>query len=452
MSHSDQPIAALASGAGAAALAVVRLSGRGALAALKPYLHHDPTALKARQLTLTKIKSRAGIVLDEPLVAVFYGPQSYTGEDSAELYLHGGPYVARRVLEELWAGGFRPAEPGEFTRRAFLHGKLDLTAAEGIKALAEANSEQEWLAARQLATGRLKDGIEVLRAKLVEAMAYLEAQIDFPDEGDTAHLGRNDARVRALATQQEVERLIETYASGKVASQGLMVTLAGEPNAGKSTLMNELLGRERAIVTDIAGTTRDYLEERCLVNGRLVRLIDTAGIRDGGDKVERLGIERAKQLISESDVTLLLVPADATQAAVDAADRWLLTLKPKSVLKLVTKADLKRPTWASGDWLPVSCKSGDGLNALRQRLAAAVDASVGQLGEAAFITTARHANSLRSAAEALTRYFGADAAKQYEEVLAFELQAAAKALQGIIGDVNSEDVLDKVFGDFCIGK
>jgi tRNA modification GTPase len=231
-----------------------------------------------------------------------------------------------------------------------------------------------------------------------------------------------------------------------------MVTLAGEPNAGKSTLMNELLGRERAIVTDIAGTTRDYLEERCLVNGRLVRLIDTAGIRDGGDKVERLGIERAKQLISESDVTLLLVPADATQAAVDAADRWLLTLKPKSVLKLVTKADLKRPTWASGDWLPVSCKSGDGLNALRQRLAAAVDASVGQLGEAAFITTARHANSLRSAAEALTRYFGADAAKQYEEVLAFELQAAAKALQGIIGDVNSEDVLDKVFGDFCIGK
>lgn len=403
-------------------------------------------------MTLTRFKNAAGVVLDEPLVATFVAPASYTGEDSAELFLHGGPYVARKVLETLWAGGFRPAEPGEFTRRAFLNGKLDLTAAEGIKALAEASSEQEWLAARQLATGRLKDAIEVLRAKLVEAMAYLEAQIDFPDEGDTAHLGRSDARVRAVAVHEEVQRLVATYDSGKIASQGLMVTLAGEPNAGKSTLMNELLGKERAIVTPIAGTTRDYLEERCLVKGRLIRLIDTAGIRDGGDTVERMGIERAKSLIRESDLTLLLVPADASRYAVAAADAWLKELKPTSVLKILTKADLERPTWATKEWLSLSCSSGLGLDALRAKLVAAVDASIGKLGEATFVTTARHVDSLRLASEALERYFGADAAGGYDEMLAFELQQAARALRGIVGDVGVEDILDKVFGDFCIGK
>ncbi|MCX6108718.1 MAG: tRNA uridine-5-carboxymethylaminomethyl(34) synthesis GTPase MnmE [Proteobacteria bacterium] len=449
------PIAALASGQGAGAIALIRLSGSGVHELLRRCLPTE-ALWPDRMLRKCPLTDPAtGSVVDDAMVVFFTGPRSYTGEDSAEIHCHGGAYIIQSVLALLYRLGCRPAEPGEFTRRAFLHGKLDLTAAEGIRELIDAQSHQQWVAARHLASGQLKLAIDSLRQTLVGALAFLEAQIDFPDEGDTAHLHLGMVRQRALAVQTEIERLAASYKSGRVASQGLMVALFGAPNAGKSTLMNSLLGRQRAIVTEHAGTTRDYLEERCLVHGRLLRLVDMAGIRAPGtsiDPVEALGIEAARRLAGEADLVLFLAPADSDVDPSPQIAAWRAELQPRAYLQIATKADLHQPSW-SGPWLSLSCRSGEGLDALRQALADQVDTYVGGLNqEQAFVTSARHQAALQDALAALTRFFAADAAGAYEELLAFELQEAAKALVAIVGQVGNEDVLDRIFSEFCVGK
>lgn len=453
----EEPIAAMASGAGAAAVAVVRLSGLGCHERLAPCLRTaagspaKPWPERALKL-LRVVDPRTGETVDEALVALFKGPRSFTGEDAAEIHAHGGPYVVRRLLETLYAQGFRPAEPGEFTRRAFLRGKLDLTAAEGIKELVEAESHQQWLAARHLASGRLREAIESLRRRLIETMAYLEAQIDFPDEGDTSHLQRGHVRERAADVADQVRRLLASYDSGRVASRGLMVALVGAPNAGKSTLLNELLGRERAIVTPVPGTTRDFLEERCLVEGRLVRLVDMAGLREDPDPVEAIGIAAARRLAKDAELVLFMIPADASGETLRDVDRWQAELEPRDHLRLLTKADLGRPAWAKG-LTAISCRTGEGLDTLRRLLAERVDRHVTRASsEEAFITTARHMTALTAAATALEAYFKADRQDESVEILAFELQQAVKALRTIVGEIGTEDVLDQVFGEFCIGK
>ncbi len=443
----EEPIAAVASGAGGGAVALVRISGAGCFdlaARCLPFLGTGP-AVQLRAMRYGRcVDPKTGETLDDVMAVAFKGPASFTGQDSVEVFCHGGPYVLRRVLTAFFGVGIRAAEPGEFTRRAFLNGKMDLTEAEGIRALVEATSEHQWKAARQLATGKLKGAIERLRRELVESMAYLEAQIDFPDEGDTAHLHLSAVQQRATAVRATVERLIASYDDGKVASRGLMVALLGEPNAGKSTLMNELLGRERAIVSDVAGTTRDYLEEPCLVEGRLIRLVDMAGVRaDATDAIEKIGVETARRLAAEADLVLFLVPADRKGAPEAPAMKHL---------KVLTKADLAAPAWADAAWLRVSCRAGSGVEELRALLARTVDTHVSALCEDTYVTSARHVHALEAAKTALDAYFAAAAAGAYEELLAFELQQAARALEQIIGKVDNDDVLDKVFSEFCIGK
>lgn len=450
----EEPIVALASGSGAAGVAVLRLSGRGCHASLRPCLaraHDDEWP--ERLLRLTKVVDpKTGEGIDDALVTFFYGPRSFTGQDAAEIHAHGGPYIVRRLLETLYAQGFRAADPGEFTRRAFLNGKLDLTEAEGIRELVEAESHQQWVAARHLASGRLRTAIESLRTRLIETLAYLEAQIDFPDEGDTEHLDRTHVRERAAEVARQVTRLAGSYDSGRVASRGLAVALVGAPNAGKSTMMNELLGRERAIVTPIAGTTRDWLEERCLINGRLIRLFDMAGLRDDPDPVEAIGIAAARNLASEADLVVFLAPADAPDHVTDDIARWRRELAPKDEVTLLTKADLGVPAWA-GQWPTVSAKTGAGIDAFKTLLADKVDRHLGgALKEEAFVTNARHLAALQEAARALSAFAEADANGTYVELLAFELQQATKALRSIVGEVDTDDVLDKIFREFCVGK
>jgi tRNA modification GTPase len=449
----DAPIAALASGHGPAAVALLRLSGRGCHELLAKCLRIQAKAWPAQALRRAQVFDPAtGEVIDEVLATRFVAPRSYTGEDAAELHCHGGPYVVRRVLAVLFAGGFRAAEPGEFTRRAFLNGKLDLTAAEGIRELVSAESHQQWLAARQLATGRLKETIETLRRDLLEAMAYLEAQIDFPDEGDTAKVDREQVRERVARVEAGIARLVASYDSGRVAARGLAVALFGEPNAGKSSLMNALLGRERAIVTDIAGTTRDWLEEPCLVDGRLVRLIDMAGMREAQDPVERIGVAAALKLAREADIVLFLAPADGGPDAPGKVAQWVAELAPRRHVVVLTKADLGRPAWADPTWPEISCRTGSGLDALRMQLAAMVDAHVGSLREDTFVTAARHVDALRQAQASLEAFAREDAEGAFEEMLAFELQNAARALRAIVGEVGNDDVLDTIFREFCVGK
>ncbi len=453
-SRDQEPIAALASGSGASAIALLRMSGDGCHELAMQVLPRAANAAMRRAIYTTLIDPDSRVVLDDVVATFYAGPHSFTGQDSVEIACHGGPYVVRRALQALYAAGARPAEPGEFTRRAFLNGKLDLTAAEGIRALVGATSEQEWVAARHLATGKLKDSIDSLRRELVESMAYLEAQIDFPDEGDTARLHLELVRTRVDKVRSRIGRLRASYDDGRVASRGLAVALFGAPNAGKSTLMNDLLGRDRAIVSAIAGTTRDYLEEPCLIEGRLLRLIDLAGARDSQDPIERLGVESAFRLAREADLVLFLVGADHPRDPAVELLNWETKLTPRAALKVLTKADLGIPVWAEGDdWIKISCRANVGSRLLKQRLAAAVDAHVSALtSEESFVTAARHAHALDDALRSIDQFFNAVARGAYEEMLAFELQQAARSLEQLVGKVDHEDVLDKIFSEFCIGK
>lgn len=453
LSPMGELIAALATAPGAAALAVIRLSGPACLTVLEPLLRRrSAKAVRPREMQLAQfIDPETGELIDELLVSCFWAPHSFTGEDAAELSCHGGPYIVQRILRVLWQNGFRPAEPGEFTRRAFLNGKMDLSAAEGIKQLVEASTHQQWLAARQLASGRFADEIEQLRQGLVEAMAYLAARIDFPDEGDTQGVDLTMVLTRAREVERRILRLERSYSSGRIAAQGLMVTILGPPNMGKSTLLNTLLGHERAIVTPEAGTTRDYLEEHCRIRGRLIRLVDTAGIRETSDLIEQQGVKQAQRLGREADLVLLLVAADAQPSERDSIEALAREVGEEKCLRILTKADLGSPPWAQS-LLAISCHAAGGLMSLEDEIVKRVDGYVGQLSEEPFVSSTRHLAALQIARHDLEAFFAAVDEGQYDEVLAFELQHAARALSGILGAVDTEDILDKIFRDFCVGK
>ncbi|MFK7826011.1 MAG: tRNA uridine-5-carboxymethylaminomethyl(34) synthesis GTPase MnmE [Oligoflexales bacterium] len=462
LTHDEQAIVALSSGTAPCAIAILRMSGKNCHELILPCLKFAKQnwQMKTGRLSLCKLSSplEKNKVLDEPMVVFFKGPYSYTGQDSAELHLHGGPYVIQQAMELLLKQGFRPAEPGEFTRRAYLAGKLDLSQAEGIRELIHANSEHQWLAARQLAGGQLRKEIESLRSKLMESMAWLEARIDFPDEKETSAVEMQQVDVRVAAVTNSIESLRSSYDSGRVATSGLKVALFGRPNAGKSTLMNKLLGTSRALVTSIAGTTRDYLEEPCLINGRLIRLIDTAGIRDSDCEIEQLGIERSFELAKSADVVLFMMAADDDGSVLKEYKTWVANDIIPRTIAILSKEDLGRPSWWQNVTDPKIATSfaegaSNGLKDLQNCLASQVDSYVKPLEEEqSFISNARHKSSLDKAHACLERYHKGRREGAYEEMLAFELLDLTKLLGGIIGKVDSDDILGLVFGSFCVGK
>ncbi|MCB9228752.1 MAG: tRNA uridine-5-carboxymethylaminomethyl(34) synthesis GTPase MnmE [Deltaproteobacteria bacterium] len=459
--HDEEAIAALSSGRDAAAIAVLRMSGTGCMEKLSRCLRTvTASPFMPGRMRLCELSDPVtGEVIDQPMAVMFAAPHSYTGQESAELFLHGGPWLVTKALKVLYGCGFRAAEPGEFTRRAYLNGKLDLTEAEGIRLLVEASSHQEWLAARQLADGQLRREIGELRQMVLESMAWLEARIDFPDEKETsavewAHVDQKVGKVR-----ESLLGLLHSFDSGRVASQGLRVTLLGRPNAGKSTLLNAMLGEERAIVTELPGTTRDYLEESCLVQGRLIRLVDTAGIREGGDVVEKIGISRSLEIAKTSDLVLLLVPADASAADLEWLDAWEKAEASSEVtfLRVLTKADLPSPGWLTSydkdSWMQISCQEGSGLKELRQKLADLVDACIAPLQQKkTFITSPRHKQALEGAIKNLESFVQGRHSGAWEEMLAFELRELARQLGSVIGETSSDEVLGEVFRTFCVGK
>ncbi|MBC7658637.1 MAG: tRNA uridine-5-carboxymethylaminomethyl(34) synthesis GTPase MnmE [Chitinophagaceae bacterium] len=448
----SEPIAALSTAPGAAAIAVIRVSGPGSIELLEDLLERRSAPI-ARSMALARfIDPASGDLIDELLVAVFVGPHSFTGEDSAELFCHGGPYIVQRILQTLFAHGFRQADPGEFTRRAFLNGKMDLSSAEGVKQLVEASTHQQWLAARQLATGSFSETIEELRSRLIGTLAFLAARIDFPDEGDTQDVALETVvhKVRGVSTQ--LDKLEASYQSGRVAAQGLMVAIIGQPNMGKSTLMNTLLGHDRAIVSERAGTTRDYLEEPCRVRGRLIRLIDTAGVRDTEDSIERQGVAKALHLAEQADFVLLLVGRDASKESYEEIEKIAATIGSDKCLRIQTKADLKTKTKTPNGYVAISCLETHGLDHLEDAIVKRVDGYLGQLKDQPFVSSARHHQAIQDAKADLAKFFAGVTEGAYDEMLAFELQNATRALGSILGVVDVEDILDRVFHEFCVGK
>ena len=443
--HSVDTIAALASAPGMGAVAIVRVSGPNCLAVLQKVCP-NLARIVPRMMQLAEFVRGDQAVLDELLLCYFQAPASFTGEDSLEFYCHGSPYIVRTLLAELCSRGCRMADAGEFTRRAFLNGKLDLTAAEGIQQLVEASSDHQWQAARYLATGALATYIENLRAQVIGAMAYLEARIDFPDEGDIKDISLDPAWQKVEEISDSLGRLIDSYQGGKVASQGLRVAIIGRPNMGKSSLMNRLLQEQRAIVTDIAGTTRDYLEESCLIQGRLVRLIDTAGIRETTDAIEKIGVATAKDIGSKADLVLVVTTAEC-QDHDDA-----LELQGRQVLRIINKIDEQPAAPAGSQSIAISCRTGEGLDRLKAKIAATVDQYLPTTSDDPFLSSVRQLQAIEEAQAGIQRFFAAREAGAFDEILAFELLAVSKSLRAVIGDVESDDVLDQIFSQFCVGK
>lgn len=444
----NDTIFAPATGAARAAVAVVRLSGPGSGAALDALAGRRP---KPRRAALRRLRGADGGLLDEALVLWFPGPGSYTGEDSAELHLHGGPGVVAGVCDTLAALGLRLAEPGEFTRRAFEHGKLDLAQAEAVADLIDAETAAQTRQALDQLGGGLGRRHEAWRAALVEILALFEAAVDFPDEDLPETLAAQaQPRIEALAV--ELDDALRDAERGRRVREGFRIALIGAPNAGKSSLLNGLLGRDAAIVTAAPGTTRDVIEAPMIVAGHKVILADMAGLRVATDPIEAEGVRRARAWALDADLRLWVIDGSAGEGA------WALAadLAQPGDIALLNKADLAQGSDAAeatgaaqsagAQVLSLSAKGEIGglVAVLETKVAAALSGD-----EFPAATRRRHASHLTEARNRLRR---ATAHATEPELAAEDVRAAAMALSRITGRIDPESVLDRIFSSFCIGK
>jgi tRNA modification GTPase len=442
MTGTQDTIFAKASGAGQAAVTVLRLSGPRVRQVLERLAGRLPAP---RLASLRHLRTPAeGETLDRALVLWFPGPRSYTGEDAAELHLHGGSAVLHGVAEALVALGCRPAEAGEFTRRAFLHGKLDLTQAEAVADLIAAETAPQRRQALRQAEGALARLYDAWTARATRILAHQEAAIEFEMDDLPSDLGAQ-AKAEAAALATEIRQHLDDGGRGERLREGLSIAILGAPNAGKSSLLNALVGREAAIVSARAGTTRDVVECRLDLGGVPAVLADTAGLREAEDEIEQEGVRRAKLRAGEADLILAVVAADA---APDAATLALVSAHPEVIL-VASKADLAIPPakLAGRPVLPTSARTGAGLADLKAALTAAASRRAG-LADVPQLTRARHRAALTEAAALLAEATVAP----LPELAAEAYRGAAQALGRLTGRVGVEQVLDIVFGDFCIGK
>ncbi len=459
------PIVALATPPGRSAVALIRISGRGvfALAAscLSPF-HVEP----ARTVFRAQLRHPAsGEAIDDSLACCFPGPHSYTGEDVVEISTHGGLVVPGAAVAALVAGGARPAEPGEFTRRAVLNGKMDLLQAEATADLIDAGAPAQRRRALQQLERGLSARLEALRGEILDLEALIAYEIDFPEE-DEGPVAPDRVRRAWSVARERVAGLLATAPEGERLREGALCVIAGRPNAGKSSLFNALLGTERAIVTEIPGTTRDAIEAPAVIAGFPFRLVDTAGLRHSQDRVERLGIEVSQRYLAASDLVLLCEEAvgggegggkwgvGSGEWTDPASDAFLSQVR-SPVLRVRTKVDLdpiRRPSVRPSD-VCVSAVTGEGLDELKLRLAAEAFGRLLQLGDVEpVVTRARHRAALERALAELDGFDAARSAGVDAAATATHLRAAVTALDDLIGVVTPDDVLDRVFASFCVGK
>lgn len=448
----SDPIVALATPPGRSALAVIRLSGAGvvdvASRCLRPFPGSPRTVLRAHL-----VHPASGELIDEPLAVRYAAPRSYTGEDMVEVFVHGGLLVPADGIAAFLAAGARAASAGEFTRRALLNGKLDLLQAEATADLIDAQSPvQRQRALQQLDRG-LSQRLEALRGELLALEALLAYDIDFPDEDDGPVRPERVAQAWRAA-RDRLAQLLRTAPEGERLHEGALLVIAGRPNAGKSSLFNALLGRERAIVTEIPGTTRDAIEATAVLEGFPFRLVDTAGLRASEDRIEKLGIEVSRRYLGEADLILYCeaIEEEGRGKREEATRDAFLAQCTAPVVTVYTKADLSVPL-PSSLFPRVSALTSDGLDALKRKLAEVAFGQLLNLGDVEpVVTRARHRLALERALDEVEAFQAARVQGVDAVAAATHLRAGVGALDELIGAVTPDDVLERVFATFCVGK
>lgn len=457
MAHYSDTICAPASGSGGA-VALIRVSGPSALAAADAVVaFRNGTASSAKGYSL-KFGSIEGV--DDVLVSIFRAPHSYTGEDSAEITCHASSYIVSRILELLVAAGCRLAGPGEFTQRAFVGGKMDLAQAEAVADVIASSSAVEHRVAMNQMRGGYSAELRGIRDEMMQLAALLELELDFSEE-EVEFADRGRLMSLCSSAREHCSRLSESFRLGNAVKNGVPVAIVGAPNSGKSTLLNALLGDDRAIVSDIPGTTRDTIEEVCVLDGVKFRFIDTAGLRDASDKVEKMGIDRSYAALEKAQIVLGVIDGSAPSAAADEACLVSLCSSRAPACQLIViqnKTDLCKKGCLSDSGadsgllhpVALSALKGDGMDELRALLVSAA----GPLdGSETLVTNARHASALSTASASLTLVEDGLRSGLPGDLVAEDLRAAIGSLNEILGeDITANDVLGEIFGRFCIGK
>lgn len=452
----NSTIAALSSANGEAAVSIVRISGRNCRDALKRALALDCPA--PRKMTRAKYRASNGDVIDDVLAVFFAAPASYTGEDSAEIYCHGSPFIVQKILEDLFANECSPAHAGEFTRRAFLNDKMDLSQAEAVALTIGARSQRSLQAAQRQLDGGLGKLINNFSSRLVDICALAEAYIDFPEDDlpdeDVSKLLDACAQLAA-----ETRRLAATSKYSALIHQGINTVIAGAPNAGKSSLLNAMMGTQRAIVSPLAGTTRDFISEKIIVGAYSLNIIDTAGLRNAENQIEETGVEMAKQKIDSADIRLLTIDASSSGKDAEIPDDVLAQSTPQNTIIVLNKCDLagfdsKKFEEKFPDFIRVkiSCLTNDGLDELKNALVELIQTCHVRASADDILVSARHANSLERSAKSLDEAAEKIASSAPAELYASDLRNALDELGEIVGKTDNEAILDKIFSSFCIGK
>jgi len=459
--YEEDTIAAIATPAGEGGVAIVRISGPEAeKIATKIFARPDDRngRLKSHRLYHGKIHDSATQrILDEVLLTIMRKPRSYTGEDEVEIHGHGGAFLTQRILGLVLAQGARQAERGEFTKRAFLNGRLDLAQAEGVLDLIRAQTDKSADLALHQAGGELSKWVGELREELLEILVQIAAAIDFPEE--EIELLQRSALIKKIdRLREQMDNIIGTYDWGRLFRDGIKVCICGRPNVGKSSLLNAILGCDRVIVTPVPGTTRDVIEESLDLNGIPVVLWDTAGIHETVDVIESIGVERSREYLNKADAVILVIDGSA---ALESEDRALLSeiaLKERKLL-VVNKNDLPQHSEvaeelkrarADAEQVSVSAATGDGIQTLKVKLREMVLDN--QSEPSIVITNLRHKAALARSNQALGQALMSLSEKQAAELIAMDLNEAVAALEEVVGTIHTEDILERIFSEFCIGK
>lgn len=451
LSQNEDTIAALATPNGVGAISVIRVSGPNAIDSVDNVFVGKRKLVDCASHTIHygKIMENGGEAVDDVLVSVFSNGHSFTGEDSIEISTHGSPFIAQKIIAILLQQGIRLAEPGEFTKRAYLNGKLDLAQAEAVADVINSRTEVSLRGARNQLDGVLSKKIDSLREQLIHTSSLIELELDFAEE-DIHFMSLQEIVRNIDEIIDEIEKLLQTFSFGKVIRDGVNVALVGPPNAGKSSLLNYFLKEARAIVSEVPGTTRDIIREDLFIDGILFRLFDTAGMRATEDAVEKEGVHRSRNALKEADIVLFL--NDTTVGFSKSLYSEILELnQPERIIKVANKIDIVKPESDEYDVL-ISAKTGKGMQTLFEKLKRAALGSSTYTERTAIVSNIRHFDALQKADEHLKSAKESIQKQLTGEFISVDLRNAENSLGEIIGKITSDDILNNIFSKFCIGK